>query len=883
MKNSLKLSAVGLINIFKTKKKESSKGSVREFIGKLSKGLMLPISVLPIAGLFLGIGAAISSNAGSNIALKIFGDFLSAPGGAIFGSLPLLFAIAIAIAFTNDAGPSALTALVGFLVFSSLQAALSKEIIIKNEIKGYELLFYTKALVGNSFNSNGGLPASLFGSVIGIRQLQSSVFGGLLVGFISAYLFNKFKYTKLPDWLGFFNGIRFVIVITFISFFPITLAFLIIWPLIGILLSIIGGALGQAIGFNSFAFGFIERALVPFGLHHAFYSPLWYTDAGGSVDLTAPAIINYKNIEYGLSSQLINDNNTNVVSWKDLIVNLGQDASKGKSSIGGDQSLWAYFNENLLGKKVYLYKIVDKETTTLGINSFISSAKYASLSSKELHTIGWNDLTSGFQALNSKGANAFFGVNIGQYMQGKYVFMIFGLPAAGAAMVMAAPKQNRKQAISIIASASFTSFLTGITEPIEFTFLFLAPWLFWGVHALLCALAFGLMNWIGIIMIANGSGHLAPHIGQSFSGGILDWIIYGAIQLPFGSNAWWSLIFGLAYAPIYYFLFKFLIKKYNIQTPGRSGENKLYTKADYLEKKSNNSKLSNLSDQHLTSIEIIKAYGGLDNIKNVDACITKLRVEVENQDLVNIPRLTELGAQGVIKPSAKSAYAIYGTKADYYKGFINEIISNINKDPSLKDVYFSSENNQESSLNNSNNSIHNTVLNQTNDLKNEMENEKLIIYSPVDGTIVPMSKVPDETFSKEIIGKGIAIKPKNSKFVSPINGKLSLVFDTGHAYSFESKKGSQILIHIGIDSINIVDENGNKLNPFVSKVKTGDKVKVGDEIANVKINDLKKAKSAITPIILMNESIANRKVKILKTSGTVQKGTPIFEIIPDKK
>lgn len=880
MNASLQKFGIKFKNFFGSKKKES-KGNTREFIAKLSRGLMLPIAMLPVAGIFLGVGSAIANNANNDQGLLLFGNFLKVPGDVIFGALPVLFAIAIAIAFTKDAGPAALSALIGFLVFAGLQMALIDPVTVKvvtnattgayeSQTVGYNLLFYGPGSLGTTGSYvwsgqvwedgnivaktiNFGLPTSLFGTVLGINQLQTSVFGGFIVGFLVAFLYNKFKNIQLPQVIGFFNGVRFIPIVTFATLFPVTLLVLILWPLVGTLFTIIGGALGgNMYGFNSFIFGYIERSLVPFGLHHAFYSPLWYSNVGGQLDLSVAAVTS--------SGVALSLDGTNAATWGQIAQYFGYKDSI-TASIGGDQVLWAFANSNLVGKTVQVLN-----------------------GSGATHTISFSDL-SAVQGIPGLGqASGATGVNIGQYLQGKYPFMMFGLPAAAIAMVMAAPKENRKMAASIVLSAGFTAMLTGITEPIEFTFLFLAPWLFWGVHAFFCALSFGLMNWVGLIAAAAGHQELAPHIGMSFSGGLIDWVIYGGIQIQYGSNAWWSLLIGLVYAPIYYFLFLILIKKFNVQTPGRGENTKLFTKQDFLNKNkgnesSNNQALNlNMTQDRALAIEVIKAYGGLDNIKNVDACITKLRIQVANQDIVNGDRLTgELGARGVIKPSKQSVYAIYGAQADRIKNEINEIIDNIHDNPQLKDAYFNTDNKTENQPTATTTPTA-TVANDVN-----VSDEKVIVKAPMDGTIVPITEVPDATFSQMMLGNGVAIQPKNGSVTSPISGKLSLVFDTGHAYTFESKKGTQILIHIGIDSINLKDKDEKELKPFTPKVKTGDSVKMGDDIASFKLANLKEyAKSTITPIIVLNESLNGREVKILKTSGKVEKGEPLFEISAPK-
>lgn len=832
------------------KDKAERKGATREFISKLSRGLMLPIAMLPIAGLFLGVGAAIVTNAGGNAGLEIFGNFLKIPGDVIFGALPVLFAIAIAIAFTGDAGPAALSAFVGYLVFGGIQSALISPVTAEitgtigtngsplTEVIGYNLLFY---LPGSLGEAKFGLPTSLFSSVLGLNQLSTSVFGGFIVGFLVAFIFNKFKNIQLPPVIGFFSGVRFIPVATFGILFPVTILVLMIWPLIGIAFNYIGIGLASAVGFNSFAFGYIERALVPFGLHHAFYSPLWYSSVGGSLSLSGAAIT-AEGIKLSLDG-------TTQATWGSIAQAIGGYKGTITGSIDGDQGIWAFTNSFLVGQKVQILG---------GGGAF--------------HTIMFSDISSGSLPWQESVNNGISGVNIGQYMMGKYPFMMFGLPAAAFAMIMVVPKGNRKVAASIIVSAGFTSFLTGITEPLEFTFLFLAPWLFWGFHAIMCAFSFGLMNWIGLIVQATGAPELAPHIGMTFSGGMIDWIIYGGIQIPNGSNAWWALLIGLVYLPIYFFFFYWAIKKFNIQTPGRGENTKLFSKQDFL-KKAQNSEL-NLNEDKLLALHVISAYGGIENIKNVDACITKLRIQVTNQSSVDCEKLTkELGAKGVIKPSPQSVYSVYGGMADILKNNIKDIMKDIADNPTMKEKYFS--------IIESNAEVNSTKQSQP---MTQTSTEKVIIKAPVDGKIVLSENIPDETFSNEMLGTGLAINPSNGNFVAPVKGKMSLVFNTKHAYTFETAGGTQILLHIGIDSINLKTKDGKDANVFSTKLQTGDAIKLGDEVVKVKMNDIKAlAKSSITPIIVLDESLKGREVKILKKNGdTVKKGDPIIEIVPLK-
>lgn len=801
-------------------KRKAGSGSIREFIAKLSKGLMLPIAMLPVAGLFLGIGATIATQgANANIeGLVVLGNFIKLPGDVIFGALPVLFAIAIAIAFTKDAGAAGLSALVGFLVFSGIQASL----IVKNG-DGFDILFYRAGALGFE---NYGLPSSLFGSVLGINQLQTSVFGGFIVGFTVAFLYNKFKDIQLPSVVGFFSGVRFIPIVTFAALFPITLILLMVWPLVGLLFNIIGGALGSnMVGFNAFIFGYIERSLVPLGLHHAFYSPLWYTSVGGFLDLGDSAIVN--GVSLGQT-------------WFQLAQNLNPGQTI-QESYSGDQQIWAFLNSFLAGRQVEIGGTMQ----TIQFSDFTTT----------VYTQHHNNLS----LVSEVGSQ---GVNTGQYMQGKYPFMMFGLPAAAAAMVMAAPRENRKMSASIVASAGATSFLTGITEPIEFTFLFLAPWLFWGFHAFFCALSFGAMTWVGLVFPT-----IAPHLGMTFSGGALDWIIYGAVQIPGGSNAWVSLLIGVAYVPIYYFFFLWAIKRFDIATPGRGDNAKLFTKADY---KNRNSKLS---ENRILALNVIQAYGGLANIKNTDACITKLRIQISEQDIVDRDRLMELGAAGVIKPSAQSVYSIFGAKADLIKNEIIRIQEEIQSDPSLESKLFA----ELSDLNSGHISQKSSNQNMS-----ESSEESLIIYSPISGNFVNLKDIPDQTFSEMMVGNGIGIETTSERIVSPIDGDVELVFPGGHAYVIKSHGGTSIMIHLGIDSVG-AQENGKPIEIFTQYVDTGYAVKLGDPIADVDVVKLKKvATSNISPVLVLNESIKGREVKIIAKKGKIEVGDPIFELVPRK-
>ncbi len=788
------------INFHKHKENKSS-GNVREFIAKLSRGLMLPIAMLPIAGLFLGIGNAIASNCPSGSFGNIFGMVIKAPGQVIFDNLAVLFAVAIAITFTGDIGVAGLSSFVGWIVFCALQSAF---IITKTHVNDdgvvvtdwYRFLFYT-------FEGSKGITMfnSIFTSNVGIKSLCTSVFGGLTVGFTVAFLYNKFKNIQLPQIIGFFSGIRFIPIVTFMTMIPLSILFSLVWPGIGMGLYYLGYGLGyigdKTYGFNSFIFGYIERALVPFGLHHAFYTPLWYTAVGGQINFSEAA------------KQIVCDGHT-YTSWFDFAKSVSPTSFINGTAIDGDQSCWFILSQ-LAGKTV----TIDGDQVHL---TFANLPKLIDSSST---------------------------VNVGQYMQGKYPFMMFALPAAAAAMITVIPKgNNRKVASSIILSAALTSFLTGITEPLEFTFLFLAPWLYWGFHAFFCAISFWFMNLLG------------AHIGMTFSGGLIDFCIYGILpdSLGAGANCYWAVVIGLVLIPIYYFSFYYLIKKFDIKTPGRDGAGlNLFSKKDYLAAKEGKT-----SEINKISNAIIDAYGGKANIKNVDACITKLRVQVIDANKVNKKQLMDLGARGVVNPSKQSVYAVFGTQADRIKNEMKDIISG--RSPSISNLKLETP----------------SITNNTQQVKTVKELMK--VFAPVDGKVVSLTKVKDETFSQNIMGKGFAIIPNNGNFVSPVNGTVTLV--NNHAFSIRSEQGYDILVHIGIDTVKLANKKGRKYkNIFKYKVKVGKNVKVGDKIVTANLHFIKFNKfDTITPVIILNETLGSAKINGFKNNTDVKAKTQVIEV-----
>ncbi|WP_319370503.1 glucose-specific PTS transporter subunit IIBC [uncultured Ilyobacter sp.] len=476
---------------------------------KIGKALMTPVAILPAAGLLLAFGQP-------NV---LDSTLMAAAGGVIFANLPLLFAVGSAVGLAGGDGVAGLAAIVSLLIM--------------NTVMGVTTGAAAEIALGNK----------AFAQVMGIPTLQTGVFGGILAGVIGAMMYKKFYKIELPAYLGFFSGKRFVPIATaFLSFF-IGLAFPYVWKPIQVGLASLAVIGENPTAFSTFVFGLIERALIPFGLHHIFYAPFWF--------------------EFG--------------EWTN---SLGQ-------VFRGDQA-------------IFFAKLQDN------VASFGST---------------------------------------GAYMTGKFAFMMFGLPGAALAMYKQAKPSKKKIAGGILLSAALTSFLTGITEPIEFLFLFVAPVLY-GVHCVLAATSFMLMNILNV------------RIGMTFSGGLIDFISFGV--LPNKTPWYLVIVVGAVYFVVYYVLFTFFIKKFDLKTPGREDEEEVASEI----------KLS----ENEVAVLVIAALGGKENIISTDACITRLRVEVKNTDLVNEGELKKLGAAGVLKVGKNGVQAIFGAKAQFIANDIKKMV-----------------------------------------------------------------------------------------------------------------------------------------------------------------------------------------------------------------
>lgn len=555
-----------------------------QFLQRIGKAIMLPIAALPIAGILLGVGGALLGISGLNNAPAIYTPliaFVNIPavtavltvmqdiGNIIFGNLPILFAVGVAVGLAKkDKGTAALASVFGFMVMNQVVSTL---------------LALGVTQLGVLTPDSVGEYGTYVTTNLGIFTLNMSVFGGIITGIVTALLHNRFCTIQLPPVIGFFSGARFVPIITSVTMALVGAVLAFAWPVVQDGISILSTFVKNAGAIGTFLYGFIERALIPFGLHHVFYTPFWY---GSFVE---------GNVLVNGSLQTVAGANT------------------------------AYF--------VQLSSMTD-----------LVGASTATMS----------EIVSGTT----------------RFMAGKYPLMMFGLPGAALAMYKAAKPSKRKVVGSLLATAALTSFLTGITEPLEFTFLFVAPVLY-VVHCVFAGLAYMLM------------GILNVFIGMTFSGGFIDFALFGLLPAGAGVPTKWLtvILVGIAYFIVYYFVFYFMITKLNLNTPGRDEneeETKLYTKADFQNNKGGSSDTVTTTTTGKGEIAekaplVLAALGGESNIVSVDACITRLRVEVKDKANVNKDELKNLGAAGVVEVG-NGIQAIFGAKADGYKNAINEIL-----------------------------------------------------------------------------------------------------------------------------------------------------------------------------------------------------------------
>ncbi|WP_211246838.1 PTS transporter subunit EIIC [Mesoplasma photuris] len=621
-------------------------GNIMPTLSKLSKAFLLPIALLPIAGVFLGVGAAIAANTEISSIGWYIGTVMNKMGDVCFGNLPILFTLSVAMAYTKDNGIAALTALVGFLVMNAMQAALLKQ----NTDQTWSLLWH------------GSFPNGLITKNLGIDSLNTGVFAGIFVGAISAKIYNKFHATQLPAAFSFFSGTKLVPIITFFAVIPLSFLFMFFWPWIGQGLEWFGTTSGKipVKGIDSLVFEMIERSLVPFGLHHVFYAPLWWTSAGGAIsDQINDAIKTFT--DGGTVNGLTSD------QFMEKVM-----AFAGSSWDLGPISAIEYLTQMKTGASWYSGLELD------AFNGFLSSQGDQNMMNRLIAVID-----------NSKGINfetfEALGLNLGRFQSGKFGFMLLGLPMAAVAMLLNVPKANRKNVMGIYLSAAFTCFLTGITEPIEYTFLFLAPWLFYGVHMPLAAVSFML------------SGFMQTHVSMTISGGFIDYIVFGIIPF-FGQNAMDPLsVFGVlgvsaGMGGLYFVAFYFAVKYGKVMVPGRAeseGDVQLFTKADFKASQGKNVDGSALSmgvNQYTTSndakeiaryekaAKIIEFLGGEANITDVDSCASRLRLTVIDSSLANVDGIKSLGGSTGALVKGNNIQVVYGGEQEAIKPRMKNIL-----------------------------------------------------------------------------------------------------------------------------------------------------------------------------------------------------------------
>ncbi len=698
---------------------------------RVGRSFMLPIAILPVAGLLLGIGGSFTNET----MLKTYGlwnfmgpgsifyaifEVMKEAGDIVFANLPILFAMGVAIGMAKK--EKEVAALAAAIAFFIMHASISAMITIN----------------GGTENLLSGTTAS----VVGITSLQMGVFGGILVGLGVAALHNRFYKIQLPQVLSFFGGTRFVPIISALVYTLVGILMYFIWPPIQNGIYAVGDVVLNSGYAGTWVYGLMERLLIPFGLHHVFYLPFWQTAVGGTLEVRGVLVEGAQNIFFAQLADLT----------------------------------------------------VDK-----------------------------------------------FAVSATRFMSGKFPLMIFGLPGAALAMYRTAKEDKKKAVGGLLLSAALTSMLTGITEPLEFTFLFVSPVLYI-IHCVFAGLAYMLMHVFEV------------GVGMTFSGGLIDMFLFGILQGNAKTNWIWIVIVGIGYFLVYYFLFSFLIKKMDLKTPGRddSEEVKLYTRSDV------DAKEKGVSKEDEVSCLICEGLGGKKNISDVDCCATRLRCSVLNADLVDDQKLKSTKASGVVH-KGNGVQIIYGSRVTVIKSNLEDYLE------TAPNTLYNKENND--SEDNEDKSFHQ----EKEADKAEKNTKTVILSSPITGKAGSIETAPDDAFAGKLLGDGAVVEPVSSEVVAPEDGEIGFIFDTKHAVGFLTDSGISLLIHIGIDTVKL---NGKG---FEVLVEDGQKVKKGTPLLRLDLVYLKEnAPSLVSPVIC-TELEDKQKVRLLK-EGDVQAGEPLFAV-----
>ena len=693
---------------------------------RVGRSFMLPIALLPVAGLLLGIGSSFTNETmlaayGLNSVIHpgtliyTILDVMSQTGSAVFNNLALLFAMGVAIGMARkEKEVAALSGAVAYIIMNTAIQAM--------------------------INAAGGvdaMPANSTTTMLGITTLQMGVFGGIVVGLGVAALHNKFYKIELPQVLAFFGGTRFVPIISSIVYLVVGIAMFYIWPVVQSGIAALG-ALVLASGYaGTFIYGLLERALIPFGLHHVFYMPFWQTAVGGTA-------------------------------------------------------------------------IIDGVTVTGAQNIF-----FAELASK---------------------STTVFSVSATRFMAGKFPFMMFGLPGAALAMYHCAKPEKKKAAGGLLLSAALTAFLTGITEPLEFTFIFVALPMY-AVHCVLAGLSFMLMHILNV------------GVGMTFSGGLIDLVLFGVMQGNAKTHWIWVVVVGAVYFVLYYLIFRFMISKFDYKTPGRDDaeEVKLYTRADVNARSAASGSTAPAGDDPVSAL-IVEGLGGTDNLSDVDCCATRLRCTVKDAALVRQDVLKASGASGVIC-KGNGVQVVYGPKVAVIKAKLEDYLENAPKTPAATAA----------------------PAPAAAPAVPAAAAKDTVLAACLTGTVVPLAEVKDEAFASGALGDGIAIEPAVGELVAPANGEISSTFDTHHAVGMTTVDGAELLMHIGIDTVKLGGKH------FTYLVNEGDKVRKGQPLIRFDIEAIKaEGYPVTTPLIVCNTD--EYAAVTPKASGTVKQGDALLEL-----
>ena len=685
---------------------------------RVGRSFMLPIALLPVAGLLLGIGSSFTNETmlaayGLNSVIHpgtliyTILDVMSQTGNAVFNNLALLFAMGVAIGMARkEKEVAALSGAVAYIIMNTAIQAM--------------------------INAAGGveaMPANSTTTMLGITTLQMGVFGGIVVGLGVAALHNKFYKIELPQVLAFFGGTRFVPIVSSIVYLVVGIAMFYIWPVVQNGIAALG-ALVLASGYaGTFIYGLLERALIPFGLHHVFYMPFWQTAVGGTA-------------------------------------------------------------------------IIDGVTVTGAQNIF-----FAELASK---------------------STTVFSVSATRFMAGKFPFMMFGLPGAALAMYQCAKPEKKKVAGGLLLSAALTAFLTGITEPLEFTFIFVALPMY-AVHCVLAGLSFMLMHILNV------------GVGMTFSGGLIDLVLFGVMQGNAKTHWVWVVVVGAVYFVLYYIIFRFMISKFDYKTPGRDDaeEVKLYTRADVNARNAASGSVPAGNDP--VSALIVEGLGGASNLADVDCCATRLRCTVNDAALVKQDVLKASGASGVIC-KGNGVQVVYGPKVAVIKAKLEDYLESAPKNPVVAPSPAAAP------------AAKDTVLSAC-----------------LNGTVVPLADVKDEAFASGVLGDGIAIEPSDGELVAPADGEISSTFETHHAVGMTTADGAELLMHIGIDTVKLGGKH------FTYLVNDGDKVKKGQPLIRFELEAIKAEGYPVTTTLIVCNTDDYAAVAA-KASGTVKQGDALLEL-----